>query len=278
MKKTVINFTPTGAVLTKNMTRHVPLSISEVLNDVHYACELGITIVHLHIRDEKTGAPTLCAKTYGKLISKIREFAPDLMVCVSLSGRNGESFEERAEPLFLEGNEKPDMASLTLSSMNFYSGASINTPENIHKFAEIMKKQQIHPELEVFDLGMINYAKYLIKKDILGKNNYFNILLGNISSAQDSLLHAGMMINDLPDNSYWSLAGIGSSTYNTHLMALASNSGIRVGIEDNIWFDKDRKKLATNAALLERAHQLLAIGEHQMLTCKELREHLSYLT
>ena len=271
---TIINFAPTGRMSTKQLTPYVPISISEILEDIFNAHEMGITMVHLHVRDEKTGAPTLCAKTYGKVVAKIREFAPDLMICVSLSARGGESFEKRTEALFLEGNEKPDMASLTLSSMNFVSGSSINTPEDIQKLTKIMKKQHILPELEVFDLGMINYAKYLIDKNILGKKNYFNIMLGNITSAQDNLMHAGIMINDLPDNSYHSLAGIGSASYPTHLMALASNSGIRVGVEDNIWFDKNRKKLATNSALLERVHQLLKISECQMMTSKELREYL----
>ena len=271
---TIINFAPTGAVPSKKMTPYAPLTISEILEDIHCAYELGITIVHLHIRDEQTGMPTLSATKYGQLIAKIRKFAPDLIICTSLSARSGESLKKRVEPLFLEGNEKPDMASLTLSSMNFVSGSSINTPEDIQKLAQIMKDQHILPELEVFDLGMINYAKYLIEKKILGRKNYFNILLGNITSAQDNLMHAGMMINDLPDHSCHSLAGIGAASYTTHLMALASNSGIRVGIEDNIWFDKDRKKFATNYALLERVHQLLKMSECQMMTSKELREYL----
>lgn len=272
--KTIINFAPTGMIPTREMTPYAPLSVSEIVEDVHSAYELGITMVHLHVRDEHTLRPTLSATTYGKIISKIREFAPDLIICTSLSARSGESFEKRTEPLLLEGKEKPDMASLTLASMNFPLSASINTPEDVQKLAQIMKEQQILPELEVFDLGMINYAKYLMEKTILGEKNYFNIMLGNIANAQDSLLHAGMMINDLPDNSYWSLAGIGSSSYNVHLLAMASNSGMRVGIEDNIWFDKNRKKLATNAALVERVHQLLMISERQMMTSKELREIL----
>lgn len=272
--KTIVNFAPTGVVPTKKLTSYAPLSINEILEDVHSAYELGITMVHLHVREEETHKPTLCCTTYGKLIAKIRAFAPELIICTSLSARSGESFEKRTEPLLLEGNEKPDMASLTLSSMNFASDSSINTPEDIQKLAQMMKKKQILPELEVFDLGMINYAKYLIKKDILSKKNYFNIMLGNISGAQDNLMHAAMMINDLPDNSYYSLGGIGPASYSTHLMALVSNSGIRVGLEDNIWFDKDRTKLTKNSDLLKRVHQLLTISECQMMTSQELREYL----
>lgn len=269
---TIINFAPTGAIPTKKMTPHVPISITEIVDDVLNAYDIGITMVHIHVRNEKTGVPILCAKTYGKVVAKIREFAPDLIICVSLSARTGECFEKRVEPLFLEGKEKPDMASLTLSSMNFLSDSSINRPGDIQKLAQIMREKHILPELEVFDLGMINYAKYLIEKNILGKQNYYNIMLGNIASAQNNLMHAAMMINDLPDNSYYSLAGIGSASYTTHLMALASNSGIRVGIEDNIWLDNERKKLATNSALLKRVHQLLKISESQMITSNELRD------
>lgn len=271
---TIINFAPTGMVPTKAMTKYAPISISEIVEDVHKATEIGITTVHLHVRDETTGAPALCAKTYGKIIAKIREFAPELVICTSLSARSGERFEKRAESLFLEGKEKPDMASLTLSSMNFATGPSVNSPEHIKKLALIMKEQNILPELEVFDVGMINYAKYLIEKKILGEKNYFNILLGNIASAQHNLIHAGMMINDLPQNSYWSLAGLGDASFVSHLMAIASNGGIRVGLEDNIWFDKDRKKLATNTALLNRIHSLLEISERKIMTSNKFRKLL----
>ncbi|MFT7823185.1 MAG: 3-keto-5-aminohexanoate cleavage protein [Sulfurimonas sp.] len=272
--KTIINFAPTGMVPTREMTQYAPLSLSEIVENIDRAYQLGITIAHLHIRDEKTLEPTLCATTYGKLISKIREYAPDLIVCVSLSARNGEPIEKRLEPLYLEGKEKPDMASLTLSSMNFASGASINSPEDIQRIAQTMEEKEIFPEIEVFDLGMVHYAKYLIKKNILGEKNYFNIMLGNIATAQPILLHAGMMVNDLPDNSYWSLGGIGAASYNTHLLALASGGGIRVGIEDNIWFDQKRSKLAENPALLERVHRLLEMSDKELMSSKELRREL----
>lgn len=272
--KTIINFAPTGVIPTKSMTPYAPISVSEIVEDVHRASEIGITAVHLHVRDEKTGEPSICAETYGRVISKIREFAPDLVICTSLSARSGASIERRAEPLLLEGREKPDMGSLTLSSMNFATGPSVNAPEDIKTLARIMKERGILPELEVFDTGMINFAKYLIQKKILGEKNYFNILLGNIAGAQSNLMHAGMMINDLPEHSVWSLAGLGNASFLSHHMAIASNGGIRVGLEDNIWFDKDRKTLATNASLLTRVHDLLEISEGQMMSSGEFRKML----
>ena len=59
-----------------------------------------------------------------------------------------------------------------------------------------MMEQNIKPELEAFDLGMINYAKYLIRKQMLKPPYYFNLILGNIACAQADMLHLGLMIND----------------------------------------------------------------------------------
>jgi hypothetical protein len=83
------------------------------------------------------------------------------------------------------------------------------------------------PELEAFDAGMINYAHYLQKKGLLVPPFYFNLLLGNIACAQADLLHAGIMIRDLPEQSYWSLAGIGNSQLSMNSVAIATGGGVR---------------------------------------------------
>jgi 3-keto-5-aminohexanoate cleavage enzyme len=115
----IVNFTPTGMIPTKEMTSHVPVTVSEVVADVHEASELGISMVHLHARDPLSGRPTHMAEIYGSIIEGIRTFAPELIICVSLSGRDFSEFEKRSQPLELDGNLKPDMGSLTLSSVNF---------------------------------------------------------------------------------------------------------------------------------------------------------------
>ena len=114
--KCIVNFTPTGMIPTKQMTPYLPVSASEIVEDVHEALEIGITMVHLHARDEYTGEPTYKAEIYRDIIEGIRSFSKDLVLCVSLSGRTFKEFDKRAEPLQLEGDSKPDMGSLTLSS------------------------------------------------------------------------------------------------------------------------------------------------------------------
>ncbi|MDM9630812.1 3-keto-5-aminohexanoate cleavage protein [Robiginitalea aurantiaca] len=270
----IVNFTPTGMIPTKELTPHVPVDVDEIVRDVHKACDLGITMVHLHARDPLSGVPTYKKEIYAEIIRGIRDFAPELIICVSLSGRNFTELSQRADPLYLDGNLKPDMGSLTLSSLNFNQTASINAPSMVQDLARVMKNRGILPELEAFDLGMINYAHYLHRKGLLEPPFYFNLLLGNIACAQANLLHAGMMVNELPNDSCWSLAGIGNGQLRMNSTAIAMGGGVRVGIEDNIWYDAGRTTLATNRALLERIHNLARVNERAVMPPSELRKRL----
>lgn len=271
----IINFTPTGMIPTKEMTPHVPITTDEIIEDVRRAVDIGITMVHLHARDAATGKSTYKAESYGEIIAGIRSFSKDLIVCVSLSGRDISEFEKRSEPLQLEGDLKPDMGSLTLSSLNFNRVASVNSPEMIQMLAKEMKSRGILVELEAFDAGMINYAKYLERKGMLEPPHYFNLLLGNIACAQADLLHVGILIRDLPENSFWTLAGIGNYQLMMNSVAIVSGGGVRVGLEDNIWFDKARTRLATNSDLLRRIHKLAEASERKVMSPGKLRELLN---
>ena len=164
--KTIINLCPTGMIPTKAMTPYVPLQPEEIIKDVVGCHKIGITMTHLHARDID-GKPTWKPDVYHMIIAGIKAYCPDLVICVSTSGRTFPDFDQRAAILDLGGYVKPDMASLTLSSLNFNRVASMNSPDMIMKLLDKMHEKGIKPELEVFDLGMINYAKYLIHKGLL---------------------------------------------------------------------------------------------------------------
>lgn len=272
--KLIVNFAPTGMIPTKKMTPYVPLSITEIIEEVHAAWEVGITMLHLHARDPVTGGLFQQKEVYAQLIEGIRTYTPELIICVSLSGRSMPEFEIRSQPLELEGALKPDMGSLTLSSLNFNQKASINEPETIQKLAKRMLERGIRPELEVFDAGMINYAKYLHKKGLIVPPFYFNLILGNIACAQADLLHLGVMINDLPPESIWSVGAIGDFQLKMNSVAIAIGGGVRVGLEDNIWYDQGRTKLSSNIDLIKRIHELRAANNREMMPAAELRKIL----
>ena len=270
----IVNFTPTGMIPTKEMTPHVPVTVNEIVEDVHEAYEIGITVVHLHARNE-IEQPTYKVKVYRDIVEGIRKFTKDLVICVSLSGRTFKRFEKRTEVLQLDGDLKPDMGSLTLSSVNFNNQTSVSSPKMIQRLAGEMMNRGVLAELEAFDAGMINYAKYLERKGLLEPPHSFNLLFGNIACAQATLLHMGVMVNDLPDKSYWSFAGIGDVQLPVNSIAIAYGGGVRIGIEDNIWYDKNRTKLAKNSDLLYRIHNLAEANGRKLMTPNEFRKLLN---
>lgn len=275
MDKIIINFAPTGMIPTKDQTPYVPILPQEIIEDVKQAYELGITMVHLHVRNDVSQKPCYRKETYAHLIEGIRKFAPDLIICVSTSGRTFTEYEKRADVLQLEDDLKPDMASLTLSSVNFNKQTSINEPSIIIRLAEEMSYRSIKPELEAFDAGMINYAKYLIDRNILKPPFYFNLIFGNIACAQADLLHVGIMIKDLPEQSIFSLGGIGNYQLRINSLAITMGYGVRVGIEDNIWYNKNRTKLATNTELIKRMKKVAMANEIETMSSSELRVFLN---
>ena len=275
--KFIFNLTPTGMIPTKEMTEFAPIQPEEIINQVLEAAELGVNMVHLHARDRDTGIPTYKKEVYSEIISGIRKENKDIVLCVSTSGRNFSEFEKRSECLDLSGEVKPDFGSLTLSSLNFNQQASINAPDMIKALAQKMLDNNIRPELEAFDLGMINYAKYLITKKLIKPPYYFNLILGNIACAQANMLSLGLMIKELPDNSIWSAGGIGNWQLKMNAMSIMEGGGVRIGLEDNIYFDDDRKHLATNLDLIKRLASIAkALGKEPYST-KEAREILGCL-
>ncbi len=274
MEKLIVNFTPTGMLMKKEDTQFIPIKTEEIISDVKKACEIGISSVHLHARNVESQEPCYEKEQFKEIILGIREFAPDLVISVTTSGRKYNEFEKRIDALELEGMAKPDMGSLTLSSLNFNKTASINAPEMIQKICMRMNERGIKPELEVFDAGMINYAKYLIHKKLLKPPYYFNLILGNIACAQADLLHAGVMLNDLPDKSIAALGGIGNAQLRINALAISMGYGIRIGLEDNIWFDEERTRLATNQDYLVRAKGIAKALNREICTPSELRKIL----
>ncbi|TMV53021.1 3-keto-5-aminohexanoate cleavage protein [Paenibacillus mesophilus] len=273
MKKLIINFAPTGMIPTKAMTPHVPVDPQEIAADVAACVPLGVSMVHLHARDAE-GSPTYKKEKYAEIIAAIRRDHPELIVVVSTSGRNVSEFDKRSDVLHLQGGLKPDMASLTLGSMNFPRTASVNSPEMIAALAGLMKQKGIKPELEVFDLGMVNYAKYLIRKGLLEPPYYFNILLGNAATAQATLMHAALIVSELPPDSYYALAGIGDHQKPMNALGVIAADGVRVGLEDNIWLDPGRRHPATNAELVRQVADLAAAYGRTAASASEVRTML----
>lgn len=273
MTPLIINLAPTGMIPTRAHTPHVPLSAAEIVTDSLACVRAGASMLHLHAR-AADGTPTWEAGAFAEFIGPLREQAPEVVITVTTSGRNVTELDRRAAVLDLDGPLRPDMASLTLGSLNFLSGASVNAPETIFGLAQRMQERGVKPELEVFDLGMVHFAHVLIDKGLITPPYYFNILLGNIGSAQASLAHLSALVAHLPPQSVWSVAGLGRFQAHANAMGIVHGDGVRVGLEDNIFFDAARTRLASNGELVERVVQQAAAFDRRPATGAEVRVRL----
>lgn len=269
----IINLAPTGMVPTRADTPHVPLTPDEVAADVRRCRDAGASIVHLHPRDE-AGEPTQSPERAAAFIAAVRAAAPDIVVGITTSGRRQPELDARAAVLDLDGPVRPEMASLTLGSLNFPKQASVNAPATIQGLAERMRERGIVPEWEVFDFGMLDYAVYLRGRGLLGDPVYVNLLLGSLGTLAATPLNLALLVERLPAGATWSATGIGRFQLAINRLAIAMGGHVRVGLEDNLWFDDARTDLATNPRLVERLVRVARAMGREPATPDQVRERL----
>lgn len=269
----IINLAPTGMVPARSDTPHVPLTPDEVAADVRRCRDAGASIVHLHPRDA-TGEPTQSPGRAAEFIGAVRAEVPDIVVCITTSGRRQPEFESRAAVLDLDGPVRPEMASLTLGSLNFPKQASVNAPETIQGLAARMRERGIVPEWEVFDFGMLDYAAYLRDRGLLGDPVYVNLLLGSLGTLAATPLNLALLVERLPSGATWAATGIGRFQLAVNQQAIAMGGHVRVGLEDNIWFDDARTDLATNPRLVERLVRIARAMGREPATPDDVRTRL----
>lgn len=269
----IVNLCPTGMVPTKADTPHVPLSPEEVGADVRRCADAGISIVHIHPRDPE-GRPTQDPTIAAAFIRAVRAVAPEVVVCITTSGRAQHELAGRAKVVELDGDAKPEMASLTLGSLNFPKQASINAPDTIQGLAKAMQDRGVVPEWEVFDFGMLDYAYYLRDRGLLSGPVYANLLLGSLGTLAATPLNLALLVERLPQGATWAAAGVGRYQFAMNRLALAMGGGVRVGLEDNIWFDDDRTELATNPRLVERLVKIARAMGREPATPDQVRRRL----
>ena len=269
----IINVCVTGMIPTKEMTEFVPVSPEEIAEDAVRCYDEGASIVHLHAREED-GKPTWKASIYEDIIIRIRKERPDMICCISTSGRNWPEFERRSEALYIKGEGKPDMASLTLGSLNFPTGPSINSIEMVSKLAQTMLENGIKPELEVFDPGMISLGKILESRGIITGTKYWNLLLGSMNSIPADVKSISYLTSLLPDDSIWAIAGIGQFQLPMNAASVIMGGNVRVGLEDNIFYDYEKKQLATNVDLVKRLKRIAEEIYRPVASATNVRELL----
>ena len=250
-KKLIINAALTGNFSMKSANPAVPTTPDEIAADAKKCFDAGASFFHLHAR-EPDHRPSCRREIFEEIVHKVRKSCPGSVICLTTSGRVFKTFEQRTAVLDIEGDLKPDFASLSLGSMNFPTEASVNSPEMIEKVAKKMFEKGIKPELEVFETGMVNYGLYLIRKGYLPESPYFNLFFGLLGTMPARMVDICHQVNSLPGNSLWGAAGGGRFQLPVNSAAILMGGHVRVGLEDNLFYDYEKSMPATNEGLVKR--------------------------
>jgi len=226
--KLIVTLSMLGNVPTREMNPNTPVTPPEIADVVADCCRLGVSVAHIHARDD-AGRPTHDREKYREILEEIKARGVDVITQLSTGARGGENtLESRGQMLDLDC----EMASLATGSSNFPGSVNANSPELIRGLAERMRERGIKPEVEAFDVGMIDHALYLAKKAVLAEPLCFNLVMnvpGSIRGTARNLLH---MIGSLPEGSTWTVSGIGSSQVRMLGMAMLLGGHVRTGLED----------------------------------------------
>ena len=270
MEKLIITAAITGSRITRDDTPHIPVTPDEIVQSSIECWNAGATIVHIHVRDPKTGLGTQNLDLFRQVVEPLRE-KTDLVLCLTTSGIPGRNLpiEERLISLELD----PELASFDAGSINLGGSVFINPPEFLEAAAKRMKEKGVKPELEIFDVGMIVTCLRMRDQGLLEEPLHFQFVLGTpwgSPATPKSFLH---MYEYVPRNSTWSIIGIGMGHLPMSMMGLIMGGHIRVGMEDNIYYQ--RGVLAeNNAQFVERIVRIAREYGREVATPGEAREIL----
>jgi 3-keto-5-aminohexanoate cleavage enzyme len=270
MDKLIITAAITGSRMTRDVAPYIPITPDEIAQSAIECWDAGAAIVHIHVRDPKTGLGTQDLNLFRQVVEPLRE-RTDLLLCLTTSGIPGHNLaiEERLKPLELE----PELASFDAGSINLGGSAFINTPEFLEAAAKSMKEKGVKPELEIFDVGMMVACLQMRDQGYLEEPLHFQFVLGTpwgSPATPKSFLH---LYEHLPENATWSIIGIGKGHLPMAMMGLILGGHIRVGMEDNIYYE--RGVLAkSNAEFVERIVRIAKEYGRETATPREAREIL----
>jgi uncharacterized protein (DUF849 family) len=267
-KDVFITCAVTGSGVTQERSPHVPRSPKQIADSAIEAAKAGAAIVHCHVRDPETGAPSRDLKLYREVTDRIRDAEVDVVLNLT-AGMGGDMvFGGTEAPLpVVAGTDmvgatervahiaecRPEICTLDCGTMNFAEADYVmtNTPGMLQAMGRMMTDLGVKPEIEAFDTGHLWYAKQLVADGVLEAPALVQLCMGVPWGAPDDLNTFMAMVNNVPDDWTFSAFALGRNQMAYAAAAVLAGGNVRVGLEDNLWLEKG--VLATNAQLVERA-------------------------
>jgi 3-keto-5-aminohexanoate cleavage enzyme len=251
--KVIITVAQTGALVTKKMNPGLPEQPDEIAEAAYACCQEGAAIVHIHAR-EKDGTTTGRKEIFQEIHDRIRAKC-NMVIQDSTGGGPNLSIEQRVECI----HAKPEMASLNMGSLMRVSGQYkgvpfSNMPEEIEGYVTQFRKMGIKPEMEVYSHSMFRDIESLIKKGLVEKPYYINLVMGMAyQGAVDATPKTFFSLLDfLPDEAIVNVTPVGPAQLPLTTMGMIVGACVRVGMEDNIYYRKG-ELVKTNAQFVARA-------------------------
>ena len=280
----------TGSGGTQDKSPHVPRSPEQIADSAIAAARAGAAVVHCHVRDPETGAPSRDRGLFREVTDRIRASEVDVVLNLT-AGMGGDIiFGDVENPLPLKeaGTDmagatervahiaecRPEICTLDCGTMNFAEADYVmtNTPGMLQAMGRMMTDLGVKPEIEAFDTGHLWYAKQLVKEGILDSPALVQFCMGVPWGAPDDLNTFMAMVNNLPDDWTFSAFGLGRNQMPYVAASVLAGGNVRVGLEDNLMLDKG--VLATNEQLVARAVEIIERLGARVIGPQEVRDKL----
>ncbi|RQS14846.1 3-keto-5-aminohexanoate cleavage protein [Burkholderia sp. Bp8998] len=286
-RKTIITCAVTGNITRPEQHPGLPITPEQIANASLEAAQAGAAIVHIHVRDPATGKPSMDIDLYREVMDRIRSVDRELIINLT-TGPGGRFIPSDDDPRIAAPGTtllppekrvehilalKPDICSLDLNTMNSGSEVVINTPMNVTRMAEAIRRAGVKPELEIFDSGDIHLARDLIASGVLDGPGLWTFVSGvkyGFGASPETLLYARGL---LPPGAIWSAFGIGRFEFPVVAQAWLAGGHVRVGLEDNIYIEKG-VLAESNAALVARAREIITLLGGEIATSGDARDCL----
>ena len=284
----IVTCAVTGAGDTLGKHPEVPVTPEQISNAAIAAAKAGASVAHIHVRDPETGLGSRDVDLFKEVVERIRDSNTDVVINLT-AGMGGDWVPSEENPSMpgpgtdMIGPEErlahvkeihPEICSLDCGTMNFGNGNEIyiSPPGYLREMASMIQEWGVKPELEVFELGQIRFAKQMIKEGLINEPPMFQICLGIPWGAEQTVDSMKVMKDELPTNASWASFGIGRMQMPMAAAAVAMGGNVRVGLEDNLYLEKGI--LASNDQLVTRVIEIIQRMGSRVLSPKETRDKL----
>ena len=286
--RVIITCAVTGNQTTPEMTPHLPITPEQIADASLGAAEAGAAVVHIHVREPKTGRPSMELEYYRDVVDRIRARNRQIILNIT-TGPGGRYSPDPEDPklagpgttLMRPENRvahipilKPDICTLDLNTMNSGKEVVINTPGNVRRMAAIIRQARVRPEIELFDSGDIALCRDLIKDGTLDAPILCCIVSGvkyGFQPSPETVLYARGL---LPPGSLWTAFGTGRMAFPMVAQSYLAGGHIRVGLEDAVYLNKG-VLASSNAEMVSKARTIVESLGGEIATAREAREMLS---